>query len=364
MRPDGATENTEITEAREQASVPSVISVARASILERLLRKGDLAAGEASASMDAIMDGAWTHAQIAGFLIALRAKGETAEEIAGFASAMRARAVAVALDGLDAIDTCGTGGDGACTFNVSTAAALVAAGAGARVAKHGNRAVSSRCGSADVLEALGVRIEVAPALAARCIREAGFGFLFAPAHHAALKHAAPVRRELGVRTVLNVLGPLANPAGVKRQVVGVFEPRLTGMLAAALARLGSTAALVVHGSDGLDEVTTTGPTRVTHLSGATDEWHPREHLGLEPARAEDLAGGDAAANARTILEVLGGARGPRRDIVLANAGAALLVAGIAATIREGVERAAASIDSRRALGVLERVRRMTNEVTA
>ncbi|HVY60252.1 MAG TPA: anthranilate phosphoribosyltransferase, partial [Planctomycetota bacterium] len=241
--------------------------------------------------MHAIMDGAWSAAQMAGFLVALRAKRETAEEIAGLASAMRARALSVALDGLDAIDTCGTGGDGAGTFNVSTAAALVAAGAGARVAKHGNRAISSRCGSADVLEALGVRIDVPAAVAARAVREAGFGFLFAPAHHAALRHAAGVRRELGVRTVLNVLGPLANPAGVRRQVVGVFDGGLTDMLARALGRLGAERALVVHGHGGLDEVSTTGPTRVASLrSGSVEahEWHPREHFGLEPARAEDL----------------------------------------------------------------------------
>jgi anthranilate phosphoribosyltransferase len=355
-----------------------------AALLERLLGGADLSRAEARAAMEAIVSGALPPVRTAALLVALRAKRESPDEVAGMAEALRARCAGVALEDADAIDTCGTGGDGAGTFNVSTAAALVAAGAGARVAKHGNRAISSRCGSADVLEALGVKIEAPRARLARSVAEAGFGFLFAPAHHAALRHAAPVRRELGVRTVLNILGPLANPAGVARQVVGVFEPRLVALVCGALGRLGARAALVVHGADGLDEVTTTGPTRVARLArrdlpprgeeaagegregGAgfevvEEEWRPRETFGLEPAAPEALRGGDAVENARHVLAVLTGERGARRDIVLANAAAALLVAGIAADLEEGVARAAESIDSGRAMCVLERARRIAAE---
>lgn len=335
-------------------------------LLERVLGSAHLARHEARAAMDRIMSGEWTPAQIAAFLVALRAKGETAEEVAGLAEAMRARALSVALAAFpDAIDTCGTGGDAAETFNISTCAAFVAAGAGARVAKHGNRAISSRCGSADVLEALGVRIEgLAPERLARLVAEAGFCFLFAPAHHAAMRHAAPVRRELGVRTVMNLLGPLANPAGVRRQVVGLFDGRLCETVARALGRTGSVAALVVHGADGLDEVTTTGETAVARLDGEggvhPDRWTPAT-FGLPSARLEDLRGGDREANARAILAVLAGEPGPRRDIVLANAAAALIAAGIAADPLEGIARARESVDSGGARGVLELVRRLSAE---
>jgi anthranilate phosphoribosyltransferase len=278
---------------------------------------------------------------------------------------MRERALAISLPDLpDAIDTCGTGGDRAGTFNVSTAAALVAAGAGARVAKHGNRAVSGRCGSADVLEALGVRIDLVPERAARLVREAGFGFLFAPVYHAAMRYAAPVRRELGVRTVMNLLGPLANPARVRRQVVGLFDGRLCAPVVAALAELGSVAAIAVHGEDGLDEVTTTGETEVARLAAGgridRERWTPAT-FGLSSARPEDLRGGDREVCARIVLAVLEGERGPPRDIVVANAAAALLAAGIARDPREGAERAAESIDTGRARGVLELVRRLAAE---
>jgi anthranilate phosphoribosyltransferase len=336
-----------------------------AELLDALLARRDLTRDEARAALGAIVAGEWGPAQVAGFLVAMRAKGASAEEVAGLAEALRARALAVALDGVEgAIDTCGTGGDGAGTFNVSTAAALVAAGAGARVAKHGNRAVSSRCGSADVLEALGVRIELAPAHVARMVAEAGFGFLFAPAHHGALRQAAEVRRQLGVRTVLNLLGPLANPAGVRRQVLGVFEGGLCASVAGALGRMGSEAAVVVHGEDGLDEVTTAGETIVARLAGGEvreERWAPERDFGLPRARPEELRGGDPERNARTIGAVLAGERGAPRDIVLANAAAALLVAGIARDLREGVERARESIDAGRAAGVLALVRRLAAE---
>jgi anthranilate phosphoribosyltransferase len=315
--------------------------------------------------MARIMAGEWAPARIAAFLVALRAKGETAAEIAGLAEAMRERALGIDISAFpDAIDTCGTGGDGAGTFNISTAAALVAAGAGARVAKHGNRAVSGRCGSADVLEALGVRLEIGPATVARMIAEAGFGFLFAPAHHAAMRHAAPVRRELGVRTVMNLLGPLANPARVRRQVVGVFDGRLCRSIAAALGELGAAAAIVVHGADGLDEVSTTGETVVARLGagGQVEEerWTP-ETFGLPSARIEDLCVSDREASARIVLAVLDGERGPRRDVVLANAAAALLAAGIADSPLDGVERAREAIDAGRARRVLDLVRRLSSE---
>ncbi len=342
-------------------------------MLDRVLSRLDLTRAEAAAAMSTIMDGGVPPAQIAAFFAGLRTKGEKTDEIAGCVDAMRARAVRVpgieggALSstslGSEPIDVCGTGGDGRATFNISTAAGLVAAGAGAKVAKHGNRALSSRCGSADVLEALGVTIEVPPALAARCLAEAGFCFLFAPSYHAAMRHAAPVRRELGVRTIMNILGPLANPARVRRQVVGVPALELTDTLARVFARLGHACALVVHGSDGTDEITTTGPTHGTLLKdGAFHalELDPEAAFGIARARPEALRGGDAAENAAIVRAVLAGEdRGPRRGIVLANAAAALLVAGIVDDLSDGVGRAEASIDSGAARRVLERVVSLT-----
>jgi anthranilate phosphoribosyltransferase len=309
---------------------------------------------EAAEAFDLVMSGAATPAQIGALVMGLRVRGETVDEIAGAARAMRAKVLTVrAPEG--AIDTCGTGGDGKGTFNISTCAAFVVAGAGVPVAKHGNRAISSRSGSADVLKELGVNIEASPETISRCIAECGLGFMFAPAHHAAMRHVAQVRTELGTRTIFNLLGPLANPAGAKYQVVGVFGREWVEPIAQVLALLGTTRAWVVHGSDGLDELTTTGISDVAVVDAgkvSTFRISPR-NAGLPVARPEDLTGGNAVENAAHILAVLGGLKGPLRDIVLLNAAAALLVAGKASTLREGVALAAESIDSGKALAVLE-----------
>ena len=323
----------------------------------RAMRRESLDAAQAEAAMEGIMSGQATQAQIGAFLAALGTKGETAEEITGCARAMRRNATPVQPRSRELVDTCGTGGDGAQTINISTTAALVAAGAGLKVAKHGNRSISSRCGSADLFMALGVRVDLPPERVAACIDEVGIGFLFAPALHPAMRHAMPARRELGVRTVFNVLGPLTNPAGASVQLVGVFDPALTEKLALVLDALGTHRAYVVHGADGLDELSTTGPNQVTELregrirSFALD---PQE-VGLPRSRLADLQGGDAQANAAITLSVLQGERGPRRDVVLLNAGAALSAAGRAASLREGLALAADAIDSGRALAVLERL---------
>jgi anthranilate phosphoribosyltransferase len=309
---------------------------------------------EAAEAFDLVMSGAATPVQIGALLMGLRARGETVEEIAGAARAMRAKVLTVrAPEG--AIDTCGTGGDGKGTFNISTCAAYVVAGAGVPVAKHGNRAISSRSGSADVLKELGVNIEASPETISRCIAECGLGFMFAPAHHAAMRHVAQVRTELGTRTIFNLLGPLANPAGAKYQIVGVFGKEWVEPIAQVLALLGTMRAWVVHGSDGLDELTTTGISDVALVDAgkvSTFRISPR-NAGLPDARPEDLTGGNAVENAAHIRAVLGGLRGPLRDIVLLNAAAALLVAGKAKTLREGVALASESIDSGKALAVLE-----------
>ena len=331
-------------------------------VLEKLLHREDLAYDEARALMESIVSGAVSEPQIAALLIALRAKGETVDEIAGFVSVLRDKAIRVtpARDGL--VDTCGTGGDGTHTFNISTAAAIVAAGAGVAIAKHGNRALSSKCGSSDVLEALGVPT-VAPERVAAVIDRTGIGFMFAPAHHPALKHAATVRRELGVRTVFNLLGPMANPAFVKRQLVGVFDPALTETVARVLASLGSEKVYVVHGSDGSDEVTVAGETRVTVLDGGhveTFSFAP-ESVGIERANARALTGGTPDENAKTIVAILDGAQGAKRDAVVLNAGFVIAVAGLAASIADGVTAAAAAIDDGRAKDVLERLRTTTRE---
>lgn len=310
-------------------------------LLDRLLDGGTLDRAEARALMGLLMDGGTTAARTAAVLTALRTRGETVDEITGFAEVMRERAARVRLARADAVDTCGTGGDGAGTFNISTAAALVAAGAGAAVAKHGNRAVSSRSGSADVLEVLGVPVGLDPDAAGRLVDEVGLGFLFAPAHHPAMRHVMPVRRDLGVRTVFNVLGPLTNPAGVRRQVVGVFRADLCETLARVLAALGSERAYVVHGRDGLDEVSLAAPTLVAELRDgdvSMSEVAP-EDFGLRRCDAADLAGGEPAANARLIETILDGAAGPRTDAVLLNAGFALAAAGLADTPADGVARA-------------------------
>jgi len=309
---------------------------------------------EAAEAFDLVMSGAATPAQIGALVMGLRARGETVDEIAGAARAMRAKVLTVrAPEG--AIDTCGTGGDGKGTFNISTCAAFVVAGAGVPVAKHGNRAISSRSGSADVLKELGVNIEASPETISRCITECGLGFMFAPAHHAAMRHVAQVRTELGTRTIFNLLGPLANPAGAKYQIIGVFGKEWVEPIAQALVLLGTIRAWVVHGSDGLDELTTTGISDVAVVDAgkvSTFRISPR-NAGLPDARPEDLIGGNAVENAAHIRAVLGGLKGPLRDIVLLNAAAALLVAGKASTLREGVALASKSIDSGKALAVLE-----------
>ncbi len=327
-------------------------------LLEKLRRHEDLSADEAARAMGEIMDGRAEPAQVAGLLMALALKGERPAEVVGFASAMRLRTVPLPRPLGLVFDTCGTGGDGAHTFNVSTAAAVVIAGAGVRVAKHGNRAASSRCGSADVLEQLGVSLETTPDQVVRAVEEANLGFFFAQAWHPSMRHAGPVRKALGVRTVFNLLGPLTNPAAPRRQIVGVSRPEHTELLACALGRLGTERAWVVHGANGLDELSTTGHTKISEWrDGAVRTFylHPGE-VGLPLAPVEALAGGSAAENAAMIERLCSGEAGPRRDIVLLNAGAALLVAGAAASLAEGFARAAESIDSGRAGGVLDRLR--------
>jgi anthranilate phosphoribosyltransferase len=331
-----------------------------APLLEQLRRHEDLTSDQAAEAMGAIMDGAVPPAQIAALLIGLALKGERPDEIVGFARAMRARAVPFEGAPADAFDTCGTGGDGAHTFNVSTAAAIVLAGAGVPVAKHGNRASSSRCGSADVFEALGIGLDQPPAVWRRALEEAGLAFFFAPAWHPSMRHAGPTRRELGVRTAFNLVGPLTNPAGARRQIIGVSRPEHTELLARALGALGAERAWVVHGAGGLDELSTLGHTKVSELHhGAVNTFyvHPAE-IGLPVARAGDLAGGSAEENAALITRLLSGEAGPRRDIVLLNAAAALLVAGRADTLTSGVGLAAASLDSGAATRALERLRAM------
>jgi anthranilate phosphoribosyltransferase len=307
--------------------------------------------------MLSILRGEAGHAQIAGFLVALRMKGETVDELVGFARAMREMAAPVdcGSGGDPLLDTCGTGGDGASTFNISTIAAFVAAGAGVRVAKHGNRSISSRCGSADLLEALGIAVTLPPAESARAIREIGIGFFFAPNAHTAMKHAQPVRVALGMRTAFNLLGPLTNPAIADAQLAGAPSAHAAGLIAHALGALGLRRGFVVHGSDGLDEITTTGATLAFSIRDGEVErlaWTP-EDFGAPRAAPEALKGGDSAANAEIAQAVLSGCQGPRRDIVLVNAAAALVAAGKAAGLKEGMERAAHSIDSGAAAGKVE-----------
>jgi len=323
--------------------------------LARLLEGHDLSRDEARAVMNEVMDGAATPAQIGGLLVALRIKGETADEIAGCAEAMRAHVLAVRPSRDDLVDTAGTGGDGASTINISTAAALVAAAAGAGVAKHGNRAVSSASGSADVLEALGFQLELPPARIERSIDELGFGFLFAPTHHPAMRHAAPVRRELAARTVFNVLGPLTNPAGARAQVVGVYAPSLVRTMADVLARLGARRAFVVHGAGGIDELSPAGPNLVCEV--VDGDVHEREidplDLGVERCDPAELRGGSPAENAAAIREVFAGENGGRRSAVLLNAAGAIAAAGHARDLGEGLELAREAVDSGAAAARLE-----------
>src|SRR3954469_4401705 len=322
----------------------------------RLAVEGVHLSREQSASaLDSMLEGTAPVAQMAALLVALRIKGETPDEIAGAAQALRSRAARVEVSQERLIDTCGTGGDASHTFNISTTAAFVAAAGGARVAKHGNRAVSSRCGSADVLSALGVEVELPPTAVAACIDECGIGFLFAPRHHAAMRHVAPVRKELGLRTLFNLLGPLANPAGARRQLLGVYAPQLVPVLARTLVELGCDRAFVVHGSGGLDEISTAGPTVVCEVRSGTVrqcEISP-EDAGVSRAPVESLRGADAQQNAAMLRGVLRGESGPRRIATVLNSGAALAAAGVCETIEEGVRLAERAIDSGAALARLE-----------
>jgi anthranilate phosphoribosyltransferase len=318
--------------------------------LERVTAREDLTAEDAQSAMQIILRGDANPSQIAGLLMALRTKGETVEELVGFARAMRAMAAPVnhGVAGQPVLDTCGTGGDGACTFNISTVAAFVVAGAGVHVAKHGNRAVTSRCGgSADLLESLGIDIAFSPEESARAIREVGIGFLFAPAVHTAMKHAGPVRRDLRIRSVFNLLGPLTNPAGATAQIVGTPSVNAARLIAGALAELGLHRGFVVHGSDGLDEITTTGPTEVFEIrdGGVEARVLVPADFGVRPSTPEQLKGGDPARNVEIALGVLSGEHGPARDIVLVNAAAALVAAGKVATFLEGMALAVVAVDS-------------------
>ena len=323
--------------------------------IAKVIEGADLSRGEMTDVMNQIMSGEATDAQIGAFLIALRVKGESVDEIAGAASVMREKATPIATRHDVIVDTCGTGGDHSGTFNISTAAAFVAAGAGLCVAKHGNRAATSQCGSADVLGALGVNIEASPETVSRCLDDVGIGFLFAISLHGAMKYAIGPRREIGARTIFNALGPLSNPAGATRQVVGVYSAALTETLAGVLGTLGAERAFVVHGSDGLDEMTLTGPTRVSELkngSVSTYDVLPGD-FGLMQAPADALKGGDADYNAEITRSILNGEEGPRRDIVLLNAAAAIVAGDKARDLNEGVQVAAEVIDSGKALEKLD-----------
>ncbi len=317
----------------------------------------------AGAVLREIMAGDAGEVEIAGFLIALRTKGETEEELAGLAGTMRSLATPVECERDDLLDTAGTGG-GRTTFNVSTTAALIAAGAGCAVAKHGNRSATSLSGSADLLEALGARLDLAPAQVARCIDEAGFGFIFAPAHHQATRFVVPVRKELAVRTIFNFLGPLTNPAGARRQLIGVAEPTFLDVMAGALARLGIDRALLVSGEDGLDEMSTSGATRVVEVNETTIEHYTvtPEDVGLPTAPHAAVAGGTPLQNAETTRAILAGEPGPKRDLAVLNGGAAIYAAGRADSLREGVEAAAAAVDSGAAADALERYVRLSEEL--
>ena len=315
-----------------------------------------LTADHASAVLAEIMEGRADPVQTGAFLIALRAKGETVPELVGLARTMRSLAAPVPSGREDLVDTCGTGG-GPSTFNVSTTAALVAAGAGCAIAKHGNRSNSSKSGSADLLEALGVNVEIEPEQVGRCIDEVGFGFMFAPRHHAAMKHVVPARKALGVRTIFNFLGPLTNPAGASRQLLGVADRHYQETIAEALVSLGSVRALVVSAGDGLDELSLAAPTRVIEVAdGRTAEWFAEPgQFGLAPAELESVAGGTPEENAAVTRTVLGGEGGPHRDLVVLNAAAAIYVGGLASDLEQGVAKAGESIDSGAAAGVLEQL---------
>ena len=332
--------------------------------IAKLIEKEDLQKEEAEVVMQEIMLGNATPSQIVAFIVALRMKGETAEEIAGCARVMRAHAIKVETKRSPLLDTCGTGGDGAGTFNVSTVVAFVVAGDGVAVAKHGNRSVSSRCGSADVLETLGAVIDLGPGDVGHCLDELGIGFLFAPRLHPAMKYAAVPRREIGVRTIFNLLGPLTNPASASAQLLGIYDPEMTETIAQVLGMMDTECALVVHGASGLDELSVTGVNRITHLQkGKINTYYldPRE-LGLPPAELASLRGGSPNENAKIVKDLLQGQKGAKRDTVLLNASAALLAAGKSVDLKEGLSLAAESIDSGRALDKLEQFIRMSQRL--
>ena len=331
--------------------------------LKKIIQRHDLDEAEMAYVITEIMSGNCTDAQIGALMGALATKGETFSELAGAARAMRRKATRIQTTADTVVDTCGTGGDRAGTFNISTTAAFVVAGCGVTVAKHGNRSVSSKCGSADLLEALGVRLDVAPEVVEEAIEEIGIGFLFAPVFHGAMRHAARARKEVGVRSIFNMLGPLTNPAGANCQLLGVYAPGLTEMFAQALRLLGTRRAFVVHGHDGLDEITVCAPTRVSELKDGmirTYDITPQQLLGRQ-ARPQDLAGGDAAENAEISRRLLAGEKGPKRDVVVVNAAGALIAAGVAADFPEGIQKSEAAIDSGAASAKLDALVRYTNE---
>ena len=332
--------------------------------IAKLVEGIDLTQQEAEAVMGQVMEGEATPSQISAFLTALRIKGETVEEIAGCARAMRSSAIKVITRPGQLVDTCGTGGDGAATFNISTTVAFVAAGAGLSVAKHGNRAISSRCGSADLLESLGVKIDLGPKEIARCIEEVGIGFLFAPRLHPAMKHAIAPRREMGIRTIFNLLGPLTNPASATTQLIGVYHPQLTETLAQVLSLLGSHHAMIIHGADSLDELSTSGTNKVTQLTNkeiTTYHLDPLS-LGLPQANLEQLRGGAPEENARITLSILRGEGGPGRDVVLLNSAAVLVAAEKAPNFKAGISLSAEAIDSGEALKKLEQLIRISQSL--
>ena len=335
-----------------------------ATLLNKLYRHNDLTIEEAAAAMTEIMEGRASPAQISGLLIGLHMKGEKPTEIVGLAQAMRTSAVHLESVFHDVFDTCGTGGDGSNTFNVSSIVAIVVAACGVRVAKHGNRSVSSRCGSADLFEALGVQLSLPVTLVEHCLEEVGIAFFFAPTFHPSMRHAAKARKDLGVRTAFNLLGPLTNPAGARRQLVGVPRPELTDLVARSLGLLGSDRVWVVHGADGLDEISTTGYTKISEYQGGfvnTFYVHPRE-FGLKQAKLSSLTGGGVEENAVIAKSILGGERSEPREVVLFNAGAALFVAGRVGSVHEGLELAADAIDSGRAVITLEKMAKYSQGV--
>lgn len=334
-------------------------------VIEKVIKKENLTETEMIEAMNMIMEGQATDSQIGGFLVALRMKGETVEEITGSAKALRAKAVKIAGQYDQAIDTCGTGGDRSNTFNISTVVALISAAAGVMVVKHGNRSVSSKCGSADVLENLGININMEPEQVQQCVEKANLGFVFAPNYHRAMKYAMGPRKELGVRTIFNVLGPLINPAGVKKQLLGVFDENLVSVIAGVLKELGLARAMVVHGLDGLDEITLTTKTRVSELKDGEilNYYIEPEEYGFSLAKKEELAGGDPQKNVQILLSILDGEKGPKRDMVLLNAGAAIYLGEKAKSLTEGILIAIEMIDSGSARQKLNQLLEVSREIS-